>query len=43
VDLIELISDSLTLSNKVKWLVSSRPSVELITPDTVGSLVELDA
>jgi len=42
-DLIKLISASLTLTNKVKWLVSSRPSVELKTPDTAGSLVELDA
>ncbi|KAF1969492.1 hypothetical protein BU23DRAFT_557525 [Bimuria novae-zelandiae CBS 107.79] len=42
-DLIKLISASLTLTDKVKWLVSSRPSVELKTPDTAGSLVELDA
>jgi hypothetical protein len=42
-DLVKLISDSLTLSDKVKWLVSSRPTVELKTPDTAGSLVELDA
>lgn len=42
-DLIQLISNSLTLTDKVKWLVSSRPSVELKTPDTEGSLVELDA
>jgi hypothetical protein len=41
-DLIELISTSLSLSEKVKWLVSSRPMVELATPDTVCSLVELD-
>ena len=42
-DLIKLISTSLSLSEKVKWLVSSRPIVvELTTPDTVGSLVELD-
>jgi hypothetical protein len=27
----------------VKWLVSSRPTVELKTPDTAGSLLELDA
>ncbi len=40
---IQLISDSLDLSNKVRWLVSSRPSVELRTPDTARSLVELDA
>lgn len=41
--MIELISTSLTVSDKVKWLVSSRPTVELKTPDTAGSLVELDA
>ncbi|KAH8684812.1 WD40-repeat-containing domain protein [Tricladium varicosporioides] len=41
-DLIELISTSLSLSEKVKWLVSSRPTVELATPNIVGSLVELD-
>ena len=42
-DLVQLISTSLTLSDKVKWLVSSRPEVELKTPDTAGTLVELDA
>ncbi len=42
-DLIRLISDSLALSEKVKWLVSSRPSVELKTPGTKGHLMELDA
>lgn len=42
-NLIKLISVSLTLSDKVKWLVSSRPTVKLYTPDTAGSLVELDA
>jgi hypothetical protein len=42
-DLIKLISTSLTLSDKVKWLVSSRPTVELKTPDIEGSLVGLDA
>ncbi|KAH0555896.1 hypothetical protein GP486_006161, partial [Trichoglossum hirsutum] len=41
-DLIKLISTSLTLSDKVKWLVSSRPTVELKTLGTVRSLVELD-
>ncbi|KAK4099088.1 hypothetical protein N658DRAFT_517534 [Parathielavia hyrcaniae] len=41
-DLIHLISTSLTLSQNVKWLVSSRPTVEVSTPGTVGSLVELD-
>ena len=42
-DLVQLISISLTLSNKVKWLVSSRPEVELKKPATAGALVELDA
>ncbi|KAH6854663.1 hypothetical protein B0I37DRAFT_362728 [Chaetomium sp. MPI-CAGE-AT-0009] len=41
-DLIQLISDSLAFTNKVKWLVSSRPTVELKTPGTAGALVELD-
>ena len=41
--LIELISTSLTLSDKVKWVVSSRPTVELKTSNTASSLVELDA
>ena len=41
--LIELISTSLTLSDKVKWVVSSRPTVELKTANTASSLVELDA
>jgi hypothetical protein len=38
-DLVQLISTSFTLSNKVKWLVFSRPAVELKSPATV----ELDA
>jgi hypothetical protein len=42
-ELMKLISMSLTLSDKVKWLISSRPTVELKTPDIVGSPVELDA
>ncbi|KND87302.1 Vegetative incompatibility protein HET-E-1 [Tolypocladium ophioglossoides CBS 100239] len=42
-DLIKLISTSMALSDKVKWIVSSRPTVELKTPGTAGSLVELDA
>jgi WD40 repeat protein len=45
--LVQLISTSLTLSNKVKWLVSSRPDVDvhakLKNPDTLRALVELDA
>jgi hypothetical protein len=42
-DLVQLISTSLTLSDKVKWLVSSRPEVKLKNPDTAEALVELDA
>lgn len=42
-DLVKLISDSLTLSSRVKWIVSSRPTVKLNTPETERSLVELDA
>jgi hypothetical protein len=41
--LVQLISASLTLSDKVKWLVSSRPVVELKNPNTARSLVELDS
>jgi hypothetical protein len=50
-DLIELISASLTLSDKVRWLVSSRPEVDILTklknPDSMNpaiseTLVELD-
>ncbi|KIW16736.1 hypothetical protein PV08_03925 [Exophiala spinifera] len=41
-EFIDLISTSLTLSNKVRWLVSSRPDVKLKNPDTSRSLVELD-
>ena len=43
--LIELISGSLALSNKVKWLVSSRPGVDVVTklndPD-ISRIVRLD-
>jgi len=42
VDLIKLIKSSLALSDKVKWLVSSRPTVELKTPYTADALLELD-
>ncbi|CAK7236679.1 hypothetical protein SBRCBS47491_009721, partial [Sporothrix bragantina] len=42
-DLIGLISDSLALSDKVKWLVSSRPTVPLRTEEATKSLVELDS
>lgn len=50
-DLIELISTSLTLSNKVRWLVSSRPEVDINNklrnlgsknPAIAENLVELD-
>ncbi|KAK4075235.1 hypothetical protein Purlil1_12725 [Purpureocillium lilacinum] len=41
--LIELISASLTLTDRVKWVVSSRPTVQLKTSSTASSLVELDA
>ncbi|KAL2193889.1 hypothetical protein P885DRAFT_71887 [Corynascus similis CBS 632.67] len=43
VDLVKLIKSSLALSDKVKWLVSSRPTVELKTPYTADALLELDA
>jgi hypothetical protein len=50
-DLIHLISTSLTLSQNVKWLISSRPEVDLLAAlkdqgtnslDASNSLVELD-
>ncbi|KAK4232878.1 hypothetical protein C8A03DRAFT_39469, partial [Achaetomium macrosporum] len=50
-DLIRLISTSLNLSQKVRWLLSSRPEVDLLaelkdpgtnSPDASKSLVELD-
>ncbi|EAQ85429.1 hypothetical protein CHGG_09443 [Chaetomium globosum CBS 148.51] len=50
-DLFSLISTSLNLSQKVRWLLSSRPEVDLlselkdpgtISPDASKSLVELD-
>ena len=49
--LIHLISTSLTLSQNVKWLISSRPEVDLLATlkdrgtnslDASNSLVELD-
>jgi hypothetical protein len=44
--LIKLISTSLSLSDKVRWLVSSRPEVdvlsELKSPD-ISRIVDLDA
>ncbi|KAM0520629.1 hypothetical protein ACHAPE_003026 [Trichoderma viride] len=42
-DLKRLIFTSLKISDKVKWLVSSRPTVDLRSPETEGSLVELDS
>lgn len=51
-DLLKLISTSLELTDKVKWLVSSRPEVNVLARledldaknlDTVGNLMELDA
>ncbi|KAL5088777.1 hypothetical protein Trisim1_006192 [Trichoderma cf. simile WF8] len=42
-DLKRLIFTSLTISHKIKWLVSSRPTVDLRVPETEGSLVELDS
>ncbi|KAK4095858.1 WD40 repeat-like protein [Parathielavia hyrcaniae] len=50
-DLIDLISTSLSLSQRVRWLLSSRPEVDLLaelkhpgtnSSDASGSLVELD-
>ncbi|KAK3304916.1 WD40-repeat-containing domain protein [Chaetomium strumarium] len=50
-ELVRLISTSLTLSQKVKWLLSSRPEVDLLAElrdpgtnftDASNSLVELD-
>lgn len=40
--LIRLISTSLSLSEKVRWLVSSRPTVKLTNADTTRMLLELD-
>lgn len=42
-DIVELISDSLTLSSRVKWVISSRPTVKLSTQETERLMVELDA
>ncbi|EHK47241.1 hypothetical protein TRIATDRAFT_217787 [Trichoderma atroviride IMI 206040] len=42
-DLKKLMFTSLKISNKVKWLVSSRPTVDLNSPEMEGSLVELDS
>jgi hypothetical protein len=41
-EFLELISATLTLSTKVRWIVSSRPHVKLQSSDTTGSLVQLD-
>ncbi|KAL1910587.1 hypothetical protein Sste5344_003484 [Sporothrix stenoceras] len=40
---IDLIAHSLTITDKVNWLVSSRPSVPLGTRIAANSLVELDS
>ncbi|PNP46434.1 hypothetical protein THARTR1_10756 [Trichoderma harzianum] len=42
-DLKRLIFTSLAISDKVKWLVSSRPTVDLSVLETKGLLVELDS
>ncbi|KAI0909671.1 WD40 repeat-like protein [Ustulina deusta] len=43
VDLVKLISTTLALSKKVKWLLSSRPEVDVLTElKTSETLVELD-
>ncbi|KJZ69483.1 hypothetical protein HIM_11125 [Hirsutella minnesotensis 3608] len=51
-ELIQLISDSISRSDKVKWLVSSRPEIDVLaklktlnadTRDISETLVELDA
>ncbi|GAO15542.1 hypothetical protein UVI_02020480 [Ustilaginoidea virens] len=42
-DMIQLIFKSLRLSDKVRWLVSSRPGLELLKPGMGEALVELDA
>ncbi|KAG6013191.1 hypothetical protein E4U54_006993 [Claviceps lovelessii] len=42
-DMIQLIFRSLRVSEKVRWLVSSRPELDLINADVDGALVQLDA
>ncbi|KAH8881388.1 WD40 repeat-like protein [Thozetella sp. PMI_491] len=42
-DLIQLISESLSISNKVRWLVSSRPNVQLKRAGITETLLELEA
>ncbi|KAJ9131101.1 Vegetative incompatibility protein HET-E-1 [Pleurostoma richardsiae] len=42
-DLIDLISKSLDHSEKVKWLVSSRPTVSLKNQHIAGTILGLDA
>ncbi len=42
-DLIELVGDSLNLSDKVKWIVSSRSNVELKRANIQSWLIKLDA
>lgn len=41
-DLTQLIFKSLSISRKVKWIVSSRPGLDLTKPGVAESLVELD-
>ncbi|KAL7917745.1 hypothetical protein ACQKWADRAFT_317118 [Trichoderma austrokoningii] len=41
-EFIELISTTLALSTKVRWLVSSRPHIKLKNEDTARCLVQLD-
>lgn len=42
-DLIQLIFKSLGISHKVKWLISSRPGLDLMRPGVDEALVELDS
>ncbi|KAG8416814.1 hypothetical protein J3459_013602 [Metarhizium acridum] len=42
-DLIQLIYRSLSISHKVRWLISSRPELDLTNPGLDEALVELDA
>lgn len=40
--LVDLIFRSLRLSDKIRWLVSSRPSLDLMKPGVDEALIELD-
>ncbi|QPG99376.1 hypothetical protein C2857_001620 [Epichloe festucae Fl1] len=42
-DMVQLIFKSLRLSDKVRWLVSSRPGLDLMKPGVDEAFVELDA